>query len=352
MIKAMVRFSEIIRMNQNKKDKERIPVAEKNVGQEKLRLSDMQIAETGKREDVSRPPLVESDNKKIKAFYNDLLERAMDIQSKVKHNKDLTPSRILQILHRIIKDDFISRLYDYAIPISKNYGLQSQSISVTLASLKIGKGLGYDTKKLLQLGLAAFFENVGMYKIPDATLTKRGKLSSNELTAIKKHPEIGAQILGRMSTTFKWLTNTTLQIHERLDGSGYPKGLKGEDISEIASIIGLVDTYMAMTKNRPYRDKQMEPDAVKSIVGLSKSKFPARVVKAFLNQISIFPVNSYVKLNNESIGRVVSTSKSQPLRPVIELVYDGRGQKLEKRQIVNLVDSSLLHITSFIDERP
>lgn len=108
---------------------------------------------------------------------------------------------------------------------------------------------------------------------------------------------------------------------------------------------------MAMTRMRPYMDKQMQPDAVKSIVGLSKSKFPARIVKEFLNQISIFPVNSYVKLNNKSIGRVVSTSGSQPLRPVIELVYDGHGQKLEKRPIVNLADSPLLHIVDFIDER-
>lgn len=346
----MVRFSEIIRTNRKKKDKERVPAAAKNVDPKKFRLSDLQIAETAEKQDVPKPPLVESDNQKIKILYDNLLERAIDVQNKVRHNQGLTSSRILAILHRAIEDNLISRLYNYAIPISKNYGQPSRSISVTFASLKIGKGLGYDTKKLLQLGLAAFFENIGMYKIPDAVMTKKGKLSPNEMAAIKKHPEIGAQILGRMTTTFQWLTKATLQIHERLDGSGYPRGLKGKDISEIASIIGLVDTYMAMTKKRPYMDKQMQPDAVKSIVGLSKKKFPARVVKEFLNQISIFPVNSYVKLNNKSIGRVVSTSRSQMLRPVIELVYDGHGQKLKKRSIVNLADSPLLYIIDFIDE--
>ena len=83
---------------------------------------------------------------------------------------------------------------------------------------------------------------------------------------------------------------------------------------------------------------------------LGKGKFPARVVKEFLNQISLFPVNSYVKLNNGSIGRVISTNKEQPMQPVIELILDGLGKKLEKKAIIRLSDSPLLHIVGTTNE--
>ena len=74
------------------------------------------------------------------------------------------------------------------------------------------------------------------------------------------------------------------------------------------------------------------------------------MLKAFLNQISLFPVNTLVKLNNKSIGRVLSTNKSRPLRPVIQILYDGLGQEMEKGKVVDLSNFPLLHIVSTIDE--
>ena len=136
-----------------------------------------------------------------------------------------------------------------------------------------------------------------------------------------------------------------------MDGSGYPRGLKGEEILEFASIIGLVDTYMAMIRNRPYRSKYMQTEAVKAIIELGQGRFPPRVFKEFLDQVSLFPVNTCVKLNNNSIGRVLSTEKTQPLRPTLELLYDGLAQKMEKPRIVRLSKQPLLHIIGAVDER-
>ena len=223
------------------------------------------------------------------------------------------------------------------------------NVNVTFTALKVGKGMNYDIKKLLRLGLAAFLENVGMFKIPSNILTADRKLSEDEMKIIKSHPENSYEILLKLGERYKWLAETALKVHERTDGSGYPAGIKGDEIPELSSIIGLVDTYIAMIKNRPYRDKLIQADAIKSIIEASRGKFPGRILKVFLNQISLFPANSYVKLNNGSVGRVVSTNKEKPLRPTIELLYDGKGNQLTNKQVIQLADNPLLYIDTSVD---
>jgi len=154
-----------------------------------------------------------------------------------------------------------------------------------------------------------------------------------------------------MGKRYRWLADVVLQVHERSDGSGYPRGLKGGEISELASIIGLLDTYVAMIKQRPYRDKFLQSYAVKFLINEAKGLFPGKVLKVFLDQISLFPVHTHVRLNNKSIGLVLSTNKSQPMRPVIQLLYDSQGHKIEKKEIIRLSDNPLLYIVEGIDEK-
>ena len=189
-----------------------------------------------------------------------------------------------------------------------------------------------------------------MYKIPEKIVNKKGKLTKEESELIKKHPQFSYEILLKMGKSFRWLAEIALQIHERYDGSGYPRGLKGKEISEYAFIIGLVDMYIAMIRHRPYREKFIQTEAIKSILEIGKGKFPPYIVKAFLNQITLFPINTYVRLNNNAIGRVISTDENKPMRPTVEIIFDSRGRRLSNPQIVDLRDSPLLHITDTIDE--
>ena len=305
-------------------------------------------------DDISRlPDSVPADQygEKVRAYYNGLLEKAITTEQRVKDNQGLTHSPVLSILHDIAEDALVDQVYECAISTSGDQGIFSHTVSVAIGSMKVGMGMKYDRKKLLRLGLAAFLENVGMYKIPDHILKKEGALSQDEIGVIRRHPEDSALILGQMGGVFQWLAEVASQVHERSDGSGYPKGLKGEEITEAASIIGIMDTYVAMIKNRPYREKIMESEVVKSLIGFTKGKFPQKVVKEFLNQVSLFPLNTYVRLNNKSIGRVIHTDRNQPFRPTIELLYDGLGEKLEKGDIIPLSDVPVLHIVDTIDER-
>jgi HD-GYP domain-containing protein (c-di-GMP phosphodiesterase class II) len=347
---VMVRFSDIVSIGDKQEKKKEI--SQNGLNKDKMLLSESQILMDQDEEEPSLEPWIQDHfTPETVAYYKRFIENALEIMERVKNDQGISPSPILSILHDIINENLIDELYGYAMSLPGDFDeMVIHTVDVTFTSLKVGRGMGYDTKTLLRLGLAGFLENVGMYTIPDNILKKEGKLTRDEAYMIKQHPERSAEILSRMGEKYQWLAKIALQIHERSDGSGYPLGLKGEEITESASIIGLVDVYIAMIRKRPYRKKFVETDAIKSIIEASKRLFPQKIVKVFLNQISLFPVNSIVRLNNRSIGRVISTDRDHPLRPTIELLYDGLGNRLKERQVVSLSDTPLLYIEGSVKE--
>ena len=286
-----------------------------------------------------------------RAYHKKLLALANQVQASVQNNELIDISPVIQHLRHIIESDLIEPLY-YCLVFDrdKESTVAAHAIEATIFSLMVGVGMGYDKKRLLPLAMVAFLHDVGMYKIPPAILRKKGKLSEREFEQVKRHPEISAGILSKLGDKFAWLANLSLQVHERVDGTGYPRGLKEDKVHEFAFIVGLVDMYSAMIKDRPYRDAIEKTRAMKGIISSSKGKFPAKVVKVFLNQISFFPVGSHVKLNDRSAGRVIATNPEFPLKPTVEILYDHVGNKLKKPKIVDLSQQPLLYITESIDE--
>jgi HD-GYP domain-containing protein (c-di-GMP phosphodiesterase class II) len=348
----MVRFSDLIKRRDKKNQKGQDSVKEGE--RDGFRLSDSEKLENNRKKEefhVDISTMKDDTNPEIVNFYEKFLNKAGEVRERVYNNQGISPSPILSELHSIIDKKLVDDLYQYAMAVSPgSEDMLVHTLDVMFTSLKVGEGMGYDTKMLLRLGLAAFLENVGMYKIPDSILNKTGKLGADEIAVIKKHPEMSSEILSRMGEQYKWLADVAIQIHERSDGSGYPIGLKGEQISELASIIGLVDIYVAMIKKRPYRVEYMQTVAIKSIIEASKGLFPPRIVKIFLSQVTLFPINSYVRLNNKSIGKVIATDHNQPLKPTIELVYDGLGQRVRERQVIHLPDNPLLYIERSVNK--
>ena len=287
-----------------------------------------------------------------RAYHKELLALANQVKSSVQNNETMDISSVIRHLRHIIDNDLIELLY-YSLVFEgdKESAMAEHAIEVTSFSLLVGVGMGYDKKRLLPLAMVAFLHDVGMYKITPAILRKKGTLSEREFEEIKRHPEISAGILSEFGDKFAWLANLSLQIHERVDGTGYPRGLKEDKIHEFAFIIGLVDMYSAMIKDRPYRGRIEKTRAMKSIISSSKGKFPAKILKVFLNQISLFPVGSHVKLNDRSAGRVISTNPEFPLKPIVEILYDHVGNKLKTPRIVDLSQQPLLYITESVDER-
>ncbi len=315
-------------------------------------MSDTQILKVRGEKASFAPSFKEEWSSEVITYYEKFIERAIDTRARVRNDQGISPSPILSDLHYILNKDLVGNLYEYAMLAPGDYEwILVHNVHVTFISLIVGQEMGYDIKMLLKLGLAALLENVGMYKIPESVLEKRGRLDDRETAMVEEHPKNSYEILAQMGGRYKWLSEVALQVHERSDGSGYPHGLKGTEIYELSSIIGLIDVYVAMISDRPYRGKLVQTDVIKYIVEEAKGHFPAKIRKVFVNQISLFPVNTFVRLNNKSIGRVVSTDKRQPLRPTIELLYDSAGSKTERLEVIQLSENPLLYITESIHER-
>ncbi|MBW2137207.1 MAG: hypothetical protein JRH06_06590 [Deltaproteobacteria bacterium] len=288
---------------------------------------------------------------KVLPLYKKFLEKAREQAYKIKSGHGLNPSEILPYIRYSIELDLINDLYNYSILVHGGRDdLVTQTVAVTFASMKVGKGLQYDDKRVLDLGLAAFFENVGMYKLPQDILDKENSLNKWEKDLIRQHPVFGHELLSGVEAQYDWHADIALQAHERYDGLGYPFGLAGEEIREEALIIGLMDRYVAMCSDRPYRKRSMPPEVVKYILGDGKKSMEPGRLKAFLEQISLFPVNTMVKLNNQCTGRVISANEKNPFRPAVEILYDSSGNKVKEAEIINLIETPLYYISQTVDE--
>lgn len=290
----MVRFSDTL--TNNKKEDLSRSYPHVTVDREDKRLSNSQIARI-----VSNARVIKMADGKVSsehlslgiwgqeliAFYDKFLEKIVEIRDRVRNEQGISPSPILSDLHYILKKDIANILSKYTMLASGKYEQKPvHNVKVALISLMVGKSMGYDLKMLLRLGLAALLENAGMYKIPERVLQRKGRLEKKETQMVREHPEASYKILSQFGQQYEWLAKVALQVHERADGSGYPYGLRGGEIDELSSIVGLVDVYVAMTSDRPYREKFLQSYAIEFIVKEGKGLFPIKVRNAFLKQIS------------------------------------------------------------------
>ena len=334
----MIRFAEILEQDPSLELRWKIGVGEPGLGTKRA------LREAGR---MDKEILA-----KAKVYYQKLLTLAQQIQSWVENDQTIDISLIEKVVRSTIEHNLIDPLYHY-LTFNGDAGrrLAAHSVAVTIVSLKVAKGMNYDNKRLATLALIAFAQDVGMYKIPRDILEKRGMLSKHELKEIKSHPNISADILSGLGDDYAWLADVARQIHERADGSGYPLGIKDEGIYEYAYIVGLADVYSAMIEERPYRER-IEPNlAVRNILDSSTGWFPRKIVKVFLNQITFFPLNSRVKLNDRSVGRVIDTNPDFPLKPRVEILYDSLGTKLQESRVVDISEQILLYVTRSVDEK-
>ncbi len=226
--------------------------------------------------------------------------------------------------------------------------LSSHMVNVAIFAVKIGQGVGYGEEDLRRLALAGCLHDVGMVTIPRRILEKPGPLSPEELALVRQHPEKGSHILQALGSEFDWLATVALQEQEREDGSGYPRGLQGDQIHDYAKIIGLADIYDALIHPRPYQKRRVPCDAVKEIMTSGRRVFPGRILKGLIQGLSTFPVGSLVLLNSKEVACVVATNPTLPLRPVLEILTGPQGERLPSPRRIDLAQNTLLYITASV----
>ena len=221
---------------------------------------------------------------------------------------------------------------------------------VAVLSMRVGINVGYDRRRVIQLGMAGCLIDVGLWQLPEGILRRLDALSGDEQAQYRSHPRLGAEIIRRWSPPYDGILEAVLQHHEREQGQGFPQGLQGAAINPDAKILGLVDTYTGLTVPPSSRPRLRPHEAIREIVRSKHESFSSALIKALLSEISVFPPGTLVRLNTGEVGRVVAVNRNHPLRPRVEIVADGKGQRLPVAKTTDLSEAPFLYITGPVAE--
>ncbi len=227
----------------------------------------------------------------------------------------------------------------------ENY-LFCHSVNVCICSIEIGLGLGYEKSRLTELGICALLHDTGMSAYRHLSNQPR-KLTVKEYNEIKEHPIKGTEILEKIKNLNKIALYVAHQEHERVDGSGYPRGLKKNSIHEYAKIVALVDTYEALLHRRAYREEFLASEAIQQILA-EKDGFENKLIKLLIERIGIFPTGSLVELNTREMAQVVGLNHAVPLRPVVKILLEPNREEPKETKVLDLTSHPTIYIRKAI----
>jgi HD-GYP domain-containing protein (c-di-GMP phosphodiesterase class II) len=173
-------------------------------------------------------------------------------------------------------------------------------------------------------------------------------LTDSELKLIRGHISKSLETVERIANINYTVKQTIRMHHERVSGNGYPSGIFTDDINPYARILGLVDTYEAMTHNRPHREGMNSHKAVRFLIGSLKGDFDSDVLKIFINKMSVYPIGSTVMLDTGEMAKVISVQPGSPLRPVVMILRGANGENITERTIIDLSKQDVPSIKSSV----
>lgn len=196
------------------------------------------------------------------------------------------------------------------------------SVSVAALAVAFGRVLNLPHDEIRQLSLGGLLHDVGKAHIPGRILNKPGKLDDDEFRVMKNHVVSTADLIRDVKGISDIAFNAAAQHHERYDGTGYPHGLKGEEISLHGQMLAIVDVYDAITSLRIYHKGMPPTEALKKMYEWSGAHFNPKLVQAFIKGIGIYPAGSLVRMESDKLGIVREVVPDKLLQPVVQLIYD------------------------------
>ena len=189
--------------------------------------------------------------------------------------------------------------------------------------------------------LAALIHDVGMLRVPVEILTHHGPLTDAERRVVESHTRVGAELATQLLPSGSWLAEATVGHHERLDGTGYPNGLREMQITPLVSLLAVCDVYAALCAPRPHRAALDPRTALTDTLLLAEKGALDKQHAERLLYLSFYPVGTVVELADGAIGVVVATHMSRrdlnaPARPVVALLTDEQGKPLPALQHIDL----------------
>lgn len=262
------------------------------------------------------------------------------------------PENIIRKIWLLLHEDH-SRLLALTLRSTPDHFLFGHVANVTVLSMRLGLAVGLEEEDLITLGLSAFLNEAGLAPLLDL-VSKPTTLTDEEIQRIRQHVEAGVKMLDAFSIPENSRKVTLREIigqcHERVSGTGYPKGLKKEAIHPFAKMIGIVDAYEALTHPRPWRSKTLPAEVLKRFVEENPQEFDPLLIRALVDSLSLYPPGSFVRLNSGDVAQVVGTVSGLPLRPRVRLIVDRQGQRVVPPRGLSLAAEPAVFVTEPIDE--
>ncbi|MFD0586395.1 HD-GYP domain-containing protein [Paenibacillus sp. GCM10027627] len=310
--------------------------------------------EDARTEDIQAPTLISEDTfrmaiKEIRTSFRDMMDRP-------RNKKGVTYPYIAQPFRKLMSSiiDDLSN-HKEAMIMLMNMGtvdhyLFQHSLNVCVYTTLLGMANGYSRDEVMTLGMGALLHDIGKTQISTDVLKKPGSLSTDEFELMKGHAQIGFEMLKDEPNLPLIVAHCAFQHHERLDGSGYPRGIKGNEIHDYAKWIGLVDSYDAMTTNRVYRSPILPHDAMERLYAGTGTLYEQRMLQLFRDKVAIYPIGITVTLQTGEKGVVVDLNYSYPHRPIVRVLYNEAGEELKIPYEVDLSKQLTVMIVGVNDQ--
>lgn len=214
------------------------------------------------------------------------------------------------------------------------------SMNVAILAIALGRQLNFSTAELNHLGMCGMMHDMGKMRVPLEVLNKPARLNSDEAKIMKAHTTLGWKLLMSSHDMYGGAIDAAYSHHERLDGTGYPRGLKAEQISQYAKIIAIADMYDAVTSDRVYQDGRTHLEAISLMAKGGGTHLDSDLTTHFIECLGIYPPGSLIEMSNGEVAVVIETDPNHKLKPKVIFVLDENKQP-RASELVDLAHMSL-----------
>jgi len=200
------------------------------------------------------------------------------------------------------------------------------ALRASVYAVVLGRQLGLPRRDLLSLAIGGLLFDIGKLRVDDSILQADRKLTAQELAHIQRHVDVGLRLLRDNGLKDKDIIDFVANHHERLDGSGYPNAIGGDDIPPFGRIAGLVDCYNAITSSRRYASIKSPAEAINQLYKLKGVHFHKDLIEEFIQAIGVYPVGALVELSTGEVAVVVAQSRTRRLRPTVLVLLDANKE--------------------------
>lgn len=297
-------------------------------------------AESHKVDPFDHPDLIVENVNRSVQVHDQMLHQTKDMMEQVRAGKEIdarqADAQVSMMIDQLIEDPQ-SMLCVSVLKNSDEY-TYDHCVNTAILALFVGKSLNLPERELMVLGKGMLLHDIGKCMIPHSVLTKPGRLTAEEANVVKSHVAKGAAYLRKTKHIEPSVLAMVTQHHERLDGSGYPDGLKGDQIEPYARLAGLIDVYDAMIHENHYKDSDDPTAVLKELSESVGSKFDPTAFKGLSDSIGIYPPGTILMLDTGEIALAFQPNARNPYRPRVLLLTAKDGSFYSQPTPVCLMD--------------